>query len=379
MENGSIRIATVGGIPIRTHFTVLLALPLVALGFANAFSAAAEIADVPPGAVVGSPWVWGFGVAVALFVSVLLHELAHSLYAVRTGGAVREITLLMIGGVSHLSRPPRSPGHEAMMALVGPLLSLGLGVTLYGLSRLIGSEAFTLRFALFYLGTLNMFLGLFNLLPAFPMDGGRILRALLVNKLGILQATEVAAVVGKGFAIAFGFLGIVSMNVFLMLIAFFVWMGADGEYRAENERSLLGKLKVRDVMNREAVLVMPAATLREVADQMSRERRVGFVLTPDGNPVGVLTAETIRRVPPDRREKVTAREVAQMVPVVAPSDDLTSVLRMMGQGEVAVMDEAGFVGVVSREDLARVLRYMELEVRPPRVPPPGWQQRPLGH
>lgn len=376
MESGGIKIGSVQGIPIRVHFTLFLALPLVALGFSRAFRAAADLAGIPPEGIAGSPWLWGFGVAVALFGSVLLHELAHSLYALRKGGAVREITLLMIGGVSQLSRAPGAPRHEAVMALVGPLVSLALGAALYGSSLAIPTDAFSARFALFYLGSLNLVLGLFNLLPAFPMDGGRILRASLAGRLGALKATRIAAQVGKVFAVLFGLWGLMSFNLFLLLIAFFVWLGAEGELQYATQRSVLGKLKVRDVMSRDPLVVAPQATAREVAEQMLSARRPAFVLTADGLPLGSISLEAVGRVPTDRRDFVLARELATMVPVVAPGDDLGAVLRELGEGDVAVMEQGSFVGTVTREDLVRAWRYRQLEEKV--LPPPSWTQRPLG-
>ena len=165
--------------------------------------------------------------ALAFFVSVLLHELAHSLYAVKTGSEVRGITLLIIGGVSQLVRPPASPRDEAYMALVGPLVSLALGAVLTASSMLVAASSFSARFALFYLGTLNLALGLFNLLPAFPMDGGRIFRALLSIPLGRLPATRAAVFVSIAMAVLFGFIGVLILhNVMLVLIGVFViWAG----------------------------------------------------------------------------------------------------------------------------------------------------------
>jgi Zn-dependent protease/CBS domain-containing protein len=376
MIPGGIRIGSVRGIPIRTHFTVLVALPLIALGFARAFGVAADMAGVPPDAVHGSPLVWGLVVAVALFASVLVHELAHSLYALKTGGEVRGITLLIIGGVSQMVRPPSQPKHEAVMALVGPLVSLALGAVLSALATLIDASAFTLRFAFFYLGTLNLALGLFNLLPAFPMDGGRVLRAMLTPRMGTLRATQLASQVGKTFAIIFGLFGLASFNLFLMLIAFFVWLGADGEMRLVAETAALGRLKVRDVMNRNTVLVPPEMTVRQVAERMAEERRQAFVITPDGMPMGLVTLDAVRRIPLEQRESLRAQEIATLIPVVSPDDELGPVLRKMGDGEVAVMDDTGFIGTLSREDLATAIRFHELE-RPPL--PPSWTQRPLGH
>src|SRR5512138_1132756 len=218
--SGSIRIGTIRGIPIRIHVTFLVVLPLLAWGFGRVFSEAARLAGIPPSELRGPPILWGLVVALALFASVLVHELAHSLYALRPGGRVRDITLLMIGGVSQISEPPRTGRGEAMMALVGPLTSLVLGGAFYLVWRAIAATSqFDLAFATFHLFYLNVTLGVFNLLPAFPMDGGRVLRGVLADRVGLLRATEIAAMAGKAFAVLFAIAGFFSLNLLLMAVA----------------------------------------------------------------------------------------------------------------------------------------------------------------
>jgi Zn-dependent protease len=294
------KIASIRGIPIKVHFTFLLVLPLLAFAFARTFREAASVAEVPAGQL-GSPLLWGLGLALALFVSVLLHELAHSLYALRRGGQVRDITLMMIGGVSQISQMPREPRHEAIMAFAGPLLSILLGLLLYGLHALIAdTPSFQLRFALFYLGGLNLFLGFFNLLPAFPMDGGRILRALLSRRIGLVQATRISAGVGKAFAVLFGIWGLFTMNVLLMVIGVFVFMGAESEKRAVLVKSLVGQLRVRDVMAAQSLADAPvispdddAATALEVMNEHDASQL--SVVAPDGTRLGSIGRDDIVR------------------------------------------------------------------------------------
>ena len=224
------RLLSVRGIPVPIHFTFLLILPFLAYAFGQSFSTAARMAGVPEQGLSGSPWTWGLLVALALFASVLVHELAHSLYAASHGGKVRSITLLMIGGVSQIDETPLRPAQEAWMALAGPATSLAVAGACFALDRALGGVGgFDARFGLFLVGQLNLMLGLFNLLPAFPMDGGRILRALLVRRLGRGQATHVAATIGKAFAVLFALGGLIAGNVLLVVIAFFVFIGAEAE------------------------------------------------------------------------------------------------------------------------------------------------------
>jgi Zn-dependent protease/CBS domain-containing protein len=372
-----LRIATIRGIPIRVHVTFLLALPLVAWGFARAFVAAATIADIPPGRLGGAPWAWGLLVAIVLFLSVLVHELAHSLYAQRRGGRVRGITLLLIGGVSQVAELPKRPRHEAVMALVGPLASLGIGVALLGITALIrGSGAsFGIRFGLFYAAVLNLFLGLFNLLPAFPMDGGRILRALLVPRRGLVGATRVAATVGKVFAILFAVWGVMSLNLILLLIAFFVFVGAEGEARAVLVDAVLGRVLVGDLMSARVQPIAAEATVAELADRMVRERRLAYpVVTADGRPLGVATLEALKGVAPERRGELVVAQIAQPAPTVSPRDDVARALRLMSEADapqLAVVDEGQLVGLIGRDEIGRALALSELQLSRPLAPRPA--------
>lgn len=364
MQLSGFRIATIRGIPIRIHISLVLVLPLVAYGFARAFLSAADLAGVPASRLSGGPWLWGLGVAVALFASVLVHELAHSLYALRHGGRVRDITLLMVGGVSEMSEAPRHARDEAIMALVGPLASLGIASVLFLLYAGSARASFNLRFAMFYLGSLNLFLGAFNLLPAFPMDGGRILRALLTSRMGLVRATHIAARVGKVFAVLFAVWGFLTFNMLLLLIAFFVFVGAEAETRAVMVKALLGRLRVRDVMSFDIASIPADITVHEGGERMLEERRTSFAVTLDGHPIGLLTLEAIQAVPPDKREHVLVREVATPARPLSPTEDAARALRLMSDTDVpqiTVVDHGDLIGMVSRDDIVRSLKLTELE------------------
>lgn len=375
MEMGGFRIATIRGIPIRIHFTFLLVLPLIAYGFGRAFISAADLADVPAQQLSGSPWLWGLGVALTLFISVVIHELAHSLYAIRTGGKVRDITLLMIGGVSQISEPPKEMRQEAVMALVGPLVSLGLGAVLYALHVLAGQASFNFQFALFYLAGLNLFLGVFNLIPAFPMDGGRILRSALATRIGLLRATHIASRVGKAFAVLFALAGLFTLNMILLLIAFFVWVGAEAETRAVVVKALLGRLRIQDVMKSQVVSVPADMSVLEAAERMLQERTVTYAVTVDGHSGGLLTLDAIQKVPLERRGVTLAGDIAVQTPPLSPTEEAVTALKVMSENDasqVAVVEEGHVIGTVSREDIVRALKLTELEStqrpEPPRQP-----------
>jgi Zn-dependent protease/CBS domain-containing protein len=360
---GAIRIGSVRGIPIRIHVTFLIILPFLAFGFGRVFSEAARVAEIPPGQLRGSPFLWGLGVALALFLSVLVHELAHSLYAVRKGGRVRDITLLMIGGVSQISEPPRTGRQEAMMAFVGPLTSLVLGGAFYLVFlALRGTAQFDLKFAVFHLVYLNVMLGLFNLLPAFPMDGGRILRGLLAERWGDLRATRLAARAGKAFAILFAILGFLSVNILLMVIAFFVYLGAEAESRSVLVKALVGRIHVRDLMTQRPQAVESSLSVYELGERMLRDRRVAFPVTEGVDVVGVVTLEDARRVPPEARAQVRVADVVRRVPPLEAGDDASKALRALADAPlVPVVENGALAGVLGQSDVARALQLRELE------------------
>jgi len=377
MEMKGFRIATIRGIPIRIHFTFLLALPLIAFGFGRAFIAAARFADVPATELSGSPWFWWLGVAVALFLSVLVHEFAHALYALRAGGQVRDITLLMIGGVSQIAEPPKRLRQEAVMALVGPVVSLALGGGFYLLHALADGASFNLRFALFHLASLNIFLGLFNLVPAFPMDGGRILRSALATRMGLVPATHIASRIGRVFAVLFGIWGFVSFNMLLLLIAFFVFVSAEAETRAVMVKALLGRLPVKDVMKAQVCSVRGDFSVHAAAEDMLEQRSLACAVTVDGQIAGLVTLDAIAAVPPERRSQTRVGEIAILTPPLSPGDEVAKALRIMSETDtpqIAVAEAGRLVGTVSREDIVRELKLTEL-ASTQRQQVPRWRRR----
>lgn len=222
------KLGTISGIDTRVHATFLLLLAWV--GISTWMSGGSGLA------VVG-----GLLFTLAVFGSVLLHEFGHALTARRFGIGTRGITLLPIGGVAELEGSPRSPREELWVALAGPAVNVVLAVVFGAVALSLGAlgGGTVLILVAEFTGTLalaNVLIGAFNLLPAFPMDGGRVLRALLERRRGRLVATETAAKIGKGFAIAFGTLGLLT-NPVLMLVAPFVWFAADRELRAVREHA----------------------------------------------------------------------------------------------------------------------------------------------
>ncbi|XXF79198.1 site-2 protease family protein [Myxococcaceae bacterium GXIMD 01537] len=378
---GSFQIASFRGIPIRIHLTLLLVLPLLAFLFGGAFKRQAVLAEVPPERLTGPPALWGLAVAVGLFAAVLLHELAHVVYALRKGGRVRSITLMMVGGVSEMAEAPKRPRDEAVMALVGPLASLVLAGVLYGVLVLLrGSNSFNLQFALFYLAMLNLILGLFNLLPAFPLDGGRIVRAVLAARMGPVRGTRAAATIGKVFAGLFGIVGLVTLNPFLMLIAFFVFMGAEGEAQQVATRSVLEGLPVAELMMPRAEGLDADAPVSEALGALRRERRLALPVTEGERPVGWVTLEAVQRLLPEDRPVHMAREVMEPAVTFSAREDAWGAVRRMteeGVARLVVVDEAGrMVGTLDAHDVRQgiALHRQAAARREEERRPPSWPQ-----
>jgi stage IV sporulation protein FB len=207
------------GIPVRVHITLIILLPFLAMQFAPWFEASA--------------FFFGLLCAAGVFVCVALHELGHSWVAIRKGCRVREIMLLPIGGVAKMSNVPSRPKDEFLVAIAGPATSAVLAL----LCRFIGGlfikpDMAPLAVLFFVLSAVNLALFLFNLLPSFPMDGGRIFRAFMTPRLGRLKATALAARIGRIMAVAFGIFGLFNGNFLLVLIAIFIFQAAGAEYRA---------------------------------------------------------------------------------------------------------------------------------------------------
>lgn len=289
---GSFRLLRVAGIDIKVHFTFPLILLLGAMDWGGKHGV--------PGAA------FGVILMLALFVCVVLHELGHSLVAQRFGITVREIVLLPIGGVAMLGRMPRKPVQELLIAVAGPLVNvvIALGLGLYlgfrGDLPLDGSQLVELAKAgpstqtlLQWLLAANVSLVVFNLLPAFPMDGGRILRAVLAMFMGFSRATRVAAGVGQMLALALGLFGIFNGQILLALVAAFVFLGAGQERAAEEARVLLSTLRLGDAYNKYALTLAPGDSVHQVIDYLLTSYQPDFAVVLGGRLHGVVTRDAV--------------------------------------------------------------------------------------
>ncbi len=289
------RLGTIRGIDIKVHLTFVFALLWGAL----------VLGQSGPGG-----WLYGIALTVILFGIVLLHELGHSLAAQRYGISVNDIVLLPIGGVARLSRMPEKPAQELVVALAGPAVNLALVLLLtpllvtgmilgWGMGGEFALPALTqpgLLNLVAFLVVINVSLLLFNMLPAFPMDGGRVLRALLALRLPYARATDIAATVGRGFAVAFGLFGLLSGNLTLALVAVFVFFGAGAEAQEVAQREQLRGLIVSEVIDNQAPLLpahLPAYTAFE---RLVRSPYSALAVADEaGQVIGVVTRWGMQR------------------------------------------------------------------------------------
>ncbi len=332
----------IAGIPLSLHWSFLILVALIALYGAQAGSG---------GVVSALFWL------VVIFASVVVHELAHSLLARVKGAEVHAIVLLPIGGVSQIERMPEAWSDELAIAAVGPLTSVGLGVLAAVATLASGGHLFPFNLYggsfLARVAWLNLVLGAFNLLPAFPLDGGRVLRATLERRRSLESATHIAATVGRVLGAAMIAVGVV-WDLWLLVIGAFVYFGATQEERSTAVHSRLRGVQVGQFMR------SPVRTLdaREPLHTVGGWWGVPQVVTVDGRYFGMVDAATLRRAASDPESATrTVGDVTDVdAPTLAVHDDLgrSALDRLMGSGyeALAVVDAGAVVGVILRDDIA---------------------------
>ncbi len=376
--NGSFRIGSLFGIPIQLHWTFLVIIPLFAWIIGSQISMTADLLsglfrvpiDTTYFAQGLAPYIVGAIVALGLFAGVLLHEIAHCIVAKRMGVPINSITLLIFGGVSSMEEKAPDPRVELPMALIGPLSSMAVGVVFIALLYFTAGVvddlplAGLLIFLFSYLGLLNIFLFIFNLLPAFPMDGGRVLRAYLAGRMPLHRATKIAADVGKVFAVIFSIVGIILFSPLLILIAFFIFIGAGQESTAIKYNFLLKDVSVGDVMARNVMTISPTTPIREVLDLMYTTKHLGFPVIDRGYLAGMVTLADIHKIPPLDREAMQARDImTRDVITLSPQAPIIDGLMLMSRyniGRIPVMDGDRLIGLVTRTDIMKVIEIKDI-------------------
>ncbi len=376
--DGSFRIGSLFGIPIYIHYTFLLVIPLFAWIIGSQIAVTVgllqELYRVPidPALVTSgfTPYLLGAVVSCGLFFGVLVHELAHSLVARKKGIAINSITLMIFGGVATMEEGIPDPKVELPMALVGPIASLFFGLICGGIVYLIPSlvpdpaRAGALVFLFGYLGLLNVILCFFNLIPAFPMDGGRVLRAWLATRMPLHKATKIAADIGKGFAIIFGIIGLVAFSPFLILIALFIYIGANMESTAVKYSHLLQDVIVSDMMSSPVTTVPPNMPVTQVITMMYTSKHLGFPVVERDTLVGMITLMDVNRTSPIDREALQVRDIMTRDPITLPPAALViDALRIMSAHDIEripIVQDDKIVGIVTRMDILKVTELRQI-------------------
>ncbi|MFB6104634.1 MAG: site-2 protease family protein [Halobacteriaceae archaeon] len=370
------------GIPIRLDLTFLLVLPIFAwiIGsqvglWVDQLNAIWGLGlDAAPLQAGMTPWLLGIIAAVGLFAGVVLHELGHSLVAKRYGFPIDSITLWLLGGVAQLSDQPEDWRQELTIAIAGPAVSIAIGAIAFLAIGLVPTTQPGVRFVLGYLALMNVFLAAFNLLPGFPMDGGRVLRALLARTRPFARATQIAAEVGKGFALLLGLIGLLGPNVLLIALAFFIYIGASSEAQRTVMNAAFENVAVSDIMTPAADIdaVSPDLSVADLVERMFEDRHTGYPVMDGDYLVGMVTLEDARSVDPVERDAFTVEDImtTDLTTIDANSNamDAFDTMQLQGIGRLPVTDEDTLVGLISRTDLMTALDIIQSggrEVTPP--------------
>ena len=345
------------GVPVRLHFTfVLLVIFLVVLGTGGSQS--------------------GLGYALyvlALFASVLLHELGHALVARRYGIRTLEIIMFPIGGLARLERQPKAV-EELWIALAGPMVNVVIAAILFAWWGYV-SDVQSLRALLIpsdsnlvhRVAVGNLILAAFNLLPAFPMDGGRVLRSVIARFRSEADATRIAARLGQVLAMGMGLLGLLGGNFMLVFIALFVYLGAAQETAAATGKSLLESVPVKAAMITDFRTLPHGLSLREAADALLAGSQQDFPVVTGNQVIGLLTRnDLLRGMANEGPEAYVAGCMNREFPRVAPETELTTALPLLERSCVLVMQDETLLGMLTRENLMEflMLRRFGLQPRP---------------
>src|SRR3990172_6821266 len=361
---GALKIGTIMGIPIRVHFSWLIVFGLITWSLSTVYFPQAA-PDLP----AASYWVKGVLAALLLFASVGFHELAHSFAAKKYKIPIESITLFIFGGVARMKGEPPHPKAEFRIAIAGPLSSFFLS----GLFFLLSVNTVGGLKALFsYLAQINFILGAFNLIPGFPMDGGRILRAALWSRTkDYFYATQKAANFGQRIALFFLLFGLFliftgsSGGLWLMLIGWFLYLAAQSSQQQATLQEALSNIKVKNVMARDIVTVNSSIPIGEAVDKyFLRYGYGGFSVMDGGKFLGIITLKEIKNVPREDWSKVKASDILvhhDKKWEVSPDSDVMKALELMikeDKGRIIVVENDKVVGLITRNGIARYLQIM---------------------
>lgn len=347
----STRIGTFAGIDVYVHTTFLILIAWVAFAqWQTGHSAAAAME--------------GVAFILALFGCVVLHEFGHALTARRFGIKTRDITLLPIGGLARLERMPDDPRQELWVALAGPAVNVVIAAALFvllqvtGALRPLGALSVTSGSFLERLMIVNLFLVGFNMLPAFPMDGGRVLRAVLAIRMDYTRATQLAANIGQGMAFLFGLLGLF-FNPFLVFIALFVWIGAGQEAAMTEMKAALGGIPLERAMITDFRTLSPNDSLTRAVELLLSGAQQDFPVVEDGAVVGVLTRADLLTALARHEQQSPVADVMRRDFLVADASDMIDVAFQRLQGHechtIPVIRRGHLIGLLTMDNVGEFL------------------------
>ncbi len=360
------QLGSIAGIPLRVHYTWFFAFLLIAWSLAAGFFPA-MYRGWPPGAY----WLAGVVAALGLFVSVLIHELSHSLVAMRLGLGVESITLFIFGGVSTIEDESEEPKDEFLVSFVGPLTSFIIAAIAWALVQLTNPGDTVPGAILGYLALINVLLGAFNLLPGFPLDGGRVLRSAIWAVTGSLRrATEIASYVGQAFAVLLIFWGVLQIfggnllgGMWIAFIGWFLNGSAEASRQQVYARELLRGVPVAAVMNPQPQWTGPELDTRSfVLDYVMRQGIRALPVMEDGRLIGIVSVTDAKEIPAESWPMTPVRSIMTLAPLktVGPQTDMSEVIKLLADGDLhqlPVVDGERLVGMISRAD---VMRFMQL-------------------
>ncbi|MCJ7588455.1 MAG: site-2 protease family protein [Candidatus Aminicenantes bacterium] len=315
-------------------------------------------------------WILGLATSLLLFASVLAHELAHSIVAIRNGEKVRSITLFILGGVAQISEEPKEPFEEFSMAVIGPLSSFVLAAVFFIVSILLRGVSAPLWAAASYLAVINVSLAVFNLLPGFPMDGGRVLRAIIWKLTGDLRkATRVASVTGQAFAFLLIFVGIFQVlrgnfgGLWLILIGWFLHNAAVRGYEQVVVKTMLEGLRAEDLMTTAFETVDAGLKVQKLVDDyILRKKERVFLVTEGAELRGIVCLEDVKETPRVKGRStavgdvMTPREKLESVPLGADGNSILNRLTAKDIHQIPVMDGERIAGIICRSDVLKALQ-----------------------
>ncbi len=364
----SFRLMRIAGIDIGIHYTWIFIFLLITWTVSQGW-----FRPQYPEWDTATYWITGASAALMLFAAVLVHELAHSFVALSKGMKVSSITLFLFGGVSNIAEEPKEPGTEFTMSIVGPLSSLALAGLFFVSTGMVQDQRSPTAALLNYLAVINLALAIFNILPGFPLDGGRVLRSIIWAKTrDLVKATNIAGSVGHAFGwllILFGAINAFSGN-FLggFWIAFIGWYLSSAATASRKQVALqqeLSGIRVRDAMQEDQVTVSPNTTVSEIIDGVFQKRYGRAVPVCDGGRLmGIVTVTDVKGLPREKWSQTPVKEVMTRQPLytVSQDDNLSSVARILTDhdiNQVLVERNGQCAGLVSRADILHRLQLSE--------------------